>query len=298
MKYKFRPIAGITLLFLTAPALQAGILVDGTVTTGEYANTSSQTYKLDRGNPTTGDVTLHWELVGNNLNAAFVIDNNLVDNCYGTAAAGSTAATNACGYENTGGNHPFGDLRGSDKALIILGDGSNSIAFTMDYLIKDSWVGAGSATAGEGGEGSGGTLLSKAESSMTYNINANSDPDKWSATTSPELNSDWDGTLGPGGYDITGNSLGIAVWDFMVTYEFEILAANLTGLNLSSLNIDVNTIHISDAKGWDHGHVLTKCTVNDDCGSTPPPSVPEPTTLALMGLGLFGLGFNRGKRFL
>jgi hypothetical protein len=287
MKIKYISLALAILSLLTAQTSQALPVIDGIVEAGEYANTSSQSYKLDGNASDNGSVDLYWQTVSGDLYVGFVLDNRLVDNCYGTSALSQ------CGYIEGHSDpfHPLGDLTGSDKALISIG----TLDFTMDYLIKDSWDDTdGKAKAGLGGEGSGGSLLDMAQSSMTYNINNNP---TWSQDTSPALLANWDGTTGPGGYDITGNSQGITDWDFLVTYEFKILEASLTGIDTSFINI--KEIHISDSKlGGDDGHKLTPCIVNDDC--PPPSSVPEPSAFVLLALGLFGLGIitTRRKRIL
>jgi hypothetical protein len=285
MKIKYISLALAILSLLTAQTSQALPVIDGIVEAGEYTNTSSQSYKLDNDASDNGSVDLYWEVDAalGDLFVGFVLDNRLVDNCYGIS---TSVGADQCGYTNTspsgGYRHPFSDLRDSDKAEITIGTGSSTLDFKMDYLKEDgsSW------TAPEEG---GSSFLDESESSMTYNIKENTG--KWSDTTSPILDGNWDGTKGPGGYDIL-NPLDINVWDFLVTYEFKILAADLVGIDTSF--IDIYKIHISDSKlGGDHGHILEPCTVDDDC---PPVSVPEPSTLLIMALGLLGLGITTRRR--
>ena len=85
-----------------------------------------------------------------------------------------------------------------------------------------------------------------------------------------------------------------------MTYELKILSDKLSSLDLASLAIDLDAVHISDAKGdYEHGHVLEcKDTKPGACTTptTPKTPVPEPSIIALFAAGLFGIGFARRRQ--
>ncbi|MBV1877696.1 MAG: PEP-CTERM sorting domain-containing protein [Pseudomonadales bacterium] len=70
---------------------------------------------------------------------------------------------------------------------------------------------------------------------------------------------------------------------------------DLIGNTIDNVTITLNSISISDFNGFNNNRIQWNSTINFN-GSLGVASVPEPSSLVLMGLGFAGLGFGRKRK--
>jgi len=222
-----------------------------------------------------GRLLIHVDDATGDVSIALEQPTDLVDNSYGANAVGWGAMA------ETGKNHKFRDLVGSDKALFLFSDGEID-AVQLDFLYETA-KGSGVYDAGvEPGKDSyvaPPELMSniEASSSLDYNIN----------TLGYDLTEDSPETVSDESYELVPGSA-YTGWLFEVIYEMRIdgeVFEDAGGFRAEML--DVSIVHDSPNKLGKNA-VETEIEYTPSNGPTGP--VPEPATMLAVCLGAGGLG--------
>ncbi|TSA44836.1 MAG: PEP-CTERM sorting domain-containing protein [Deltaproteobacteria bacterium] len=244
-------------------------VADGQFTAAEYTGGTGRYVNLSfnqSGSPALAYQGQLWYLEsGASIYAAFIQPLQLIDNSYGNTSVG---------WGSKG--HTFGNLTGSDKAQFSFTDGlgTEKLNFYLDYVTQSGTFPSNYGSLGvSGGDGK---MITGAASyvqdwgtSIDYNLNV---LHHVLTTNSPA-------TTSSSSYTVTNPAL--ADWIFNVVYEVQIDKSVFGASGFGGVTVPI--VHDSPNK------LGTNAVYTVPDGPIQPPTVPEPGTLILLGLGLFGL---------
>ncbi len=241
-----------------------------------------------------GELWLSQDTASGDVYLAFIQPLSLVDNSYGG---------NAIGWGKdvapSGKNHNYKDLTGSDKAQFAFTDGSGNtvLDIVLDYAHVNSSGVVATVTEGDGEVSIGNASDVKEEAtSLEYNYNV-------FGLSNPELFGDGSSsptpTADPNDYDYAVADSSLTDWVFESVYELRIDGSvfddngfgdvELVVVHNSPNKIAKNKVYVEigeelggGAGGGMSGEII--------------PSIPEPTTIALLGIGLTGLACTEVRR--
>jgi len=266
-------LTSIVIFCVSSADVMADPVVDGRYDPAEgYTEGHSVEFQVEGvATPVTGGLLwLHQNPITRDLFLFFSQPKTLVDNTYGKNSIGWGK-----NVAPSGKKHNFNDLKGSDKARFVFTDdgGALLLDITMDYLSETSKHSGVydclGVTGGDGKVHSGpGSAVTEWATSLDYNFNT-----LGFILTEDSPATDNDYTTNP---DYPG-------WIYDVTYEMRIDGSLFTGDFGDAL---VTEAHNSPNK---IGKNFSTTEVNGE--------IPEPATMTLMGLGVFGvLGGRRLRR--
>jgi hypothetical protein len=294
MNMKKKVLNGVimaTLLMSLVSRAYAVPTVDGIYSASDGYTTSYNTTYTVQGGATTysgGQLWTYQDPTTHDVYVAFLQPKTLVDNTYGT---------NAIGWGSKG--HKFSDLTGSDMADFQFKNGNGAIVLdvNLDYISTKSGASSGYGSLGVTG-GDGKVNTGSASSVLAYgtsiDYNLNNLGCSSFTTNSPATDSNYTPNASCSG------------WVFDDEYEIKVSGSLFGSTGAYSLSLPL--VHDSPNKVgkneiyFNPGPPITPptgCEANPTAPECQPPvTVPEPSSLLILGSGLAGLAFWGRKRLL